>query len=375
MKATVEHQKSHHSNTIQNTPFFSPAFIQPAPTINEPGDQYEQEADAMSEKVMRMESTPGAPMDEEDQPIQMMPLAISRLQRKCAACGDEEQEHIQQMPLMRKATGGGYTASSQLTSQLSQSKGGGNSLPTPTRSYMSNAFGTDFSQVRVHTGSQAQEMSQGIQAKAFTHGSDIYFNQGEYSPESSDGKRLLAHELTHVVQQGGNYLKRIQRSSEDIDPCTYSGDAVKEREVHLNLGMKAARVFQTGGGHTQFDNLILGPSTSALARANGWCHMYSIKDHQRRSGIGLINFVNYCGNFGFHSNFWTKRGRIIRIPGTQSHGCARLHDVNATSTASDESNSFYGLVQNGDCVRIYNRSSWRNPTFKRCPNQGENCRP
>ena len=76
---------------------------------------------------------------------------------------------------------------------------------------MSNAFGTDFSSVRVHTGSNAVQMNQGLNARAFTHGSDVYFNKGEYSPNSSNGKSLLAHELTHVVQQGGARNK-VQRA-------------------------------------------------------------------------------------------------------------------------------------------------------------------
>ncbi len=154
----------------------------------------------------------------------------STIQRQCAKCEQEdsiqrqqmpeEENPIQMMPLMRKSESGGYQASPKLTSQLSQSKGGGSSLPTPTRSYMNKAFGTDFSHVRVHTGSQAQEMSQGIQAKAFTRGSDIYFNQGEYSPESSDGKKLLAHELTHVVQQTSDFNKT--RISPYRDPKAFN---------------------------------------------------------------------------------------------------------------------------------------------------------
>ena len=104
--------------------------------------------------------------------------------------------------LMRQATDGTSTASPQLSSQLNSSKGGGQSLPKDTLSSMNQAFGADFSNVRVHTDSRAQDMSDGIQAKAFTHSSDIYFNKGQYNPSSSNGKRLLAHELTHVVQQG-----------------------------------------------------------------------------------------------------------------------------------------------------------------------------
>lgn len=76
---------------------------------------------------------------------------------------------------------------------------------------MENAFSADFSRVRVHTDSKASEMSRGINAKAFTNGSDIFFSSGAYSPSSNDGNRLLAHELTHVVQQSNNVFSSIQR--------------------------------------------------------------------------------------------------------------------------------------------------------------------
>jgi len=86
-------------------------------------------------------------------------------------------------------------------SSLNSSKSGGAPLPVGTKRFMESAFQADFSSVRVHTDSRAAEMSKGIQARAFTHGSDIYFNTGQFTPENAEGKRLLAHELTHVLQQ------------------------------------------------------------------------------------------------------------------------------------------------------------------------------
>ncbi len=249
MKTHQEHDKSsaHPRNKAAGdaAPFFAP-LVQPKLKINEPGDPYEQEADAMADRVMRMESAPIPSLQrmpwpiqrqekpEEEEPVQAKPLAgehIQRqgdgeeeeepvqakpldIQRSCAWCEKEKEEGkpVQTMPLMRKSAGGGYTASPQLSAQLSQSKGGGSPLPKPTLSFMNRAFGSDFSHVRVHTGSEAQEMSQGIQAKAFTYGSDIYFNRGQYSPDSSEGKRLLAHELVHVGQQGDNLQRGLKEN-------------------------------------------------------------------------------------------------------------------------------------------------------------------
>jgi hypothetical protein len=78
---------------------------------------------------------------------------------------------------------------------------------------MSRAFHADFSNVNIHTDSEAVGMNRELQAQAFTHRNDIYFNAGKFNPDSADGKRLLAHELTHVLQQGYAGSDSVQRSS------------------------------------------------------------------------------------------------------------------------------------------------------------------
>jgi len=213
-----------------------PAIIQPKLTINHPDDPFEQEADRMAEQVMRMpeSNSSGNPIpllsnqaiqrkcttcggeleeEQEDRSKTLMRKAIpDTIQRKCAAC--EAMKDEENKTLMRKAAGfGGYEASPSLSSQLSRSKGGGAPLPESTRSVMEGAFQTDFSRVRVHTDAQAAEMSWGIQARAFTHGWDIYFDQGEFAPERSEGKRLLAHELTHTIQQSGGNSNQLGSNS------------------------------------------------------------------------------------------------------------------------------------------------------------------
>jgi hypothetical protein len=82
------------------------------------------------------------------------------------------------------------------------SAGSGSSLDGKTRSEMEAGIGADFSQVRIHTGAHASSLNRSISAKAFTRGSDVFFDKGQYNPGSTAGKRLIAHELTHVVQQG-----------------------------------------------------------------------------------------------------------------------------------------------------------------------------
>ena len=107
---------------------------------------------------------------------------------------------------------------------INASRGGGQPIPEALRSRMESGFGADFSGVRLHTDSRAVDLSQDIQAKAFTYGNDIYFNRGQYSPDTTQGQHLIAHELTHVVQQNG-MVGRIP-----IDPPDVYWDLLAKKE-------------------------------------------------------------------------------------------------------------------------------------------------
>ena len=89
-----------------------------------------------------------------------------------------------------------------IENKLDASKGAGNSLPEVVRSDMESSLGTDFKDVRVHTGTDAEKMNEKLNAQAFTKGEDIYFNSDKYNTQTKEGVHLLVHELTHVVQQG-----------------------------------------------------------------------------------------------------------------------------------------------------------------------------
>jgi hypothetical protein len=171
------------------------------------GDRYEQEADRVAEQVMTMP----APVSQQRSAVS----AQSPLQRQAP---EEEEEEVQMIPLVQRRADGSFEAGSELESHLAAHQGSGSPLPDEVRAFMEPRFGADFGGVRVHTGSEAAELNRRIQAKAFTHGSDIHFNAGQYDPASDAGKRLLAHELTHVVQQNAGRVKghggelRVQRA-------------------------------------------------------------------------------------------------------------------------------------------------------------------
>ncbi|WP_259070972.1 eCIS core domain-containing protein [Mucilaginibacter sp. X4EP1] len=190
------------------------AFFQPKLTVNQPNDVYEQEADHMADKVMRM-ADPSVNQQAFFKP------AYTHIQRKCQAC-EEEDKFVH-----RKENSQSETDSTGLDSYVSSLGSSGQSLPASSRQFFEPKFGHDFSNVKIHTDSVAAKSAQSISALAYTSGNNIVFNSGQYSPDSDSGKRLMAHELTHVVQQGrGQKLQRaIQRQTIKLDSGRIVGAA------------------------------------------------------------------------------------------------------------------------------------------------------
>lgn len=138
--------------------------------------------------------------------------------------------------VLRQATGGETSNASMdsIERSIDGARGGGQAMDHGTRGQMESAFGADFSGVRIHHDSRADGLSQSISARAFTTGKDVFFRQGEYSPGASAGRELLAHELTHVVQQNGTGVQRKMSVSQPGDPHEVEADemarAVMARE-------------------------------------------------------------------------------------------------------------------------------------------------
>lgn len=109
---------------------------------------------------------------------------------------------IQRLLAQRSGGDSAFDLDDATTDRINRARSSGKALDGAVQTQMSESMGTDFSGVRVHTGSDAHELNEQLNAKAFTTGQDIFFRSGEYSPGSSGGQELIAHELTHVVQQG-----------------------------------------------------------------------------------------------------------------------------------------------------------------------------
>ncbi len=191
-------------------------IVQPKLTINAPGDEYEQEADAMADSVMRMSS------NETVKP--RTGLIGASLKRKVASEKAEVNQNNSAVNI-HQTNNAVSVASDSLTSSLNATRAEGFPLPSETRNFMENAFSTDFSAVRVHNDKRSSEMNKEINSRAFTVGNDLYFNNGEYKPGNAEGKKLLAHELSHVVQQNDNLKsKKIQR----VGPVVFLGIGAAE---------------------------------------------------------------------------------------------------------------------------------------------------
>ncbi|MGM9489710.1 eCIS core domain-containing protein [Ideonella sp. YS5] len=114
---------------------------------------------------------------------------------------------------------------------IGESRGAGQPMDSGTRSRMERALGADFSAVRIHTDARADGLARGISARAFATGNDLFFRQGEYDPGKSSGRELLAHELTHVVQQNGTGLQLRMTVSHPDDPHEQEAERVARAVV------------------------------------------------------------------------------------------------------------------------------------------------
>lgn len=167
--------------------------VQTKLVIGEPGDSFEQEADRVAEHAVRMPE--------------------GRLQRACecgGTCPRCKQQHGASAVQAKPAGGASAAVPASVGNALS---GSGQALDAATRDFMESRLSHDFSRVRVHTGPAAEQSSREMGARAYTVGEQVVFGSNQFAPHTTEGKRLLAHELTHVMQQtgGGRESALIQR--------------------------------------------------------------------------------------------------------------------------------------------------------------------
>jgi hypothetical protein len=176
--------------------------VQAKRVVNEPGDVYEQEADRVADALMDAPLTAGGPARRLADP------SSARIQQKCAECEQEENDE-ETVPVVQMKAARTTEPADGFKDRLRALSGGGSPLPDDQRREFEAHLGYDLSGVRVHTDSAAATAAGSLGARAFTHGHAIAFATGQYAPETTAGRRLLAHELTHVVQQStGGLMNR-----------------------------------------------------------------------------------------------------------------------------------------------------------------------
>jgi hypothetical protein len=277
-----------------------PRCLQAKLIVGQPDDQYEREAEQIADRVMRMElpeSTATSPT--------LLESDSDRLQRSCLGCTDKEEEDEKLQTKAESATTPQVTPA--LESQLHSLRGGGRPLPESTRNFFEPRFGQDFSQVRIHTDAQAAQAARSVNARAFTVGKDVVLGEGQYSPDSDSGRRLLAHELVHVRQQRATspsthalLLQRKQRTPNTIDSraealinlAQDTSVAIDQRAQRIVAQILATYYPSDASKFTQINWVETNPGVTAVCASTGTptmtCTMevgrYFV-EHISRSGI------------------------------------------------------------------------------------------
>lgn len=242
-------------------------------TISAPDDQYEQEADHITEQVMRMPDTE----------LQTSPAAPT-IQRKCAGC---EEEKLQAKPAQSPAQNKADETVSSIVHEVLRSPG--QPLDPTTRAFFEPRFGYDFSQVRAHTDAKAAESARAVNALAYTVGRGVVFGAGQYVPTTAEGRKLLAHELTHVVQQWNR--------SYSAHPITIQRQIAPQvrRPPFDDLPAKLRSVLEASFSASKFGCAGGTDAASCFNRLDTSARIVLTSLYNRLSQFGLWDHVLYVG--------------------------------------------------------------------------------
>src|SRR5215218_9702296 len=174
--------------------------------VSSPADLAEREATTTARKVVNM----SVPEVSQTRTAPASPGVFRRIQTSSAAVPLVLRRHESGTHVQCKTDGETFT-SPEVASQIQSQKGGGSPLPPAVRKFMEPRFRADFSGVRVHTGESAAKLNRQLSARAFATGNDIFFGRDRFKPENPEGKELIAHELTHTIQQ-----RAVVQRSEDV---------------------------------------------------------------------------------------------------------------------------------------------------------------
>ncbi|MEA1867180.1 MAG: DUF4157 domain-containing protein [Thermodesulfobacteriota bacterium] len=369
---------------------FKSGAIQAKLKIGQPNDIYEQEADRVADEVMRMpepaiQPKPTYPLTNDsscgdEEPIQSKPLTskITPLVQR-QPIEEEEGEILQTKESSNKSP----IVSSNLETNIQLLKTEGTPLPEPVRAFFEPRFGYDFSKVKLHTSTRAAELARTVNAKAFTVGKDVTFGAGQYSPETSGGKKLLAHELTHVVQQNRTVQRKptsrltdkerkIIRSRPEIQVLEGKGEVIQRAQVEAGTLITMLEEYGRGvvlrglaDAQRSAINDFLDELGRRADRLTGFWSMLS----GAGGGAGLAGTVGAAETAGiagvgpwaifgaliaaggiWYASEWTKEGVQSSLSSARSQLLeqADAHGRQYHSTVLSLANSFGGRVARGE---------------------------
>ena len=230
--ARGHHYNSYNQRRLRNilTPPPTKAASGPKVTIGAANDHNEREADNIADKVMNISAADLA-KSQQNKGNSGLSRDIQRTGETCKGPHKSpELQPLSEEKIQAKAQGNGERpAPGHIESAVEGLSTGGTSLSPQDAAFFEPRFGKDFSQVKIHTGGHAEQLAAAINARAFTYGNHIVFGRGEYQPDNNAGKRLMAHELTHVMQQNGQVSRTIRRTP-----------SISEWEVHNTDGTNTA---------------------------------------------------------------------------------------------------------------------------------------
>ncbi|WP_299336092.1 DUF4157 domain-containing protein [uncultured Psychroserpens sp.] len=286
------HNKEDRTNATTNLKkvpaFISASVIQKKLIIGSQNDAYEKEADQVADQVVNTSYLDNTKSSKS-----------TLVQRKCSACDEEQVQkkalHKKVSPLINKkqtSSENEVMTSDSVNSKISSTRGLGSTMDNDTKSFMENRFGRDFSDVRLHTDTNAKQLSQELNAQAFTVGNDIYFNEGKYNPESNSGKHLLAHELTHTIQQESGL--KIQKKD---DLCKTYNESQKISQIETQVSKIDSL--------TKEDKLILIKNLKWIIRCASSEKLLEIKKKLQSTEKGKIIWAEANTAFGGHSGMYS----------------------------------------------------------------------
>jgi outer membrane protein OmpA-like peptidoglycan-associated protein len=301
----------------------STMHMQPKLAIGAVDDPMEHEADRVADHVMRMPAP--------------------RLQRACVGCG-ATTEHDDEPKIHRLAEGG--TQQTEAPDGIATRLGAGRPMEQGVRDFFEPRFGTDFSTVRVHADASADAAARSVNALAFTLGRDVVFRADQYAPHADSGRRLLAHELTHVVQQRGSDA-RVQRQAAATCPPREKDE--KTRSKAAGGVLKTDVVFTAASHQLTISDFAVDSAVvpAGVTDSPGWQEAMSMITGDRTMRLALDGFTDCAGTDAENLDLRDKRVQaVIAAMPAKSRSRVLFSFTNSTTSFVDTNATAEGRARN-----------------------------